>query len=38
MAMPFLVCLKVICENVGSLRTLDNFLSSPDESSGGREA
>lgn len=26
MAVPFLVCLKVICDNVDSLRTLGNFL------------
>lgn len=27
MAMPFLVCLKVVCDNVAPLRTLGNFLS-----------
>lgn len=27
MAMPFLVCLKVVCDNTASLRTLGNFLS-----------
>lgn len=35
MAMPFLVCLKVICENVDPLRTLGNFLSSAAEPGGG---
>ena len=27
MAVPFLVCLKVICDNVDSMNTLGNFLS-----------
>ncbi len=31
MAMPFLVCLKVVCDNVAPLRTLGNFLSSASE-------
>lgn len=38
MAMPFLVCLKVICDNVDPLRTLGNFLSSAADPGGGPEA
>jgi hypothetical protein len=38
MAVPFLVCVKVICDNVEGLSTLGSFLSAATAQPPGRES